>query len=60
MYGLPKTHKENVPLRPISSMVGSSQLELAKWLSDILEPVLKRYSTHCVKDSFTFASFIQT
>ena len=59
MYGLPKTHKENVPLRPILSVIGSSQHEVAKWLSEILEPVLKRYSAHCVKDSFTFASFIQ-
>ena len=24
MYGLPKTHKTNVPLRPILSMTGSS------------------------------------
>ena len=60
MYGLPKTHKENVPLRPILSMIGSSQHEIAKWLSEILEPVLKRVKDkHCVKDSFTFASFIQ-
>ena len=30
MYGLPKTHKEDIPLRPILSMIGSSQYELAK------------------------------
>ena len=30
MYGLPKTHKEGTPLRPILSMVGSSHHELAK------------------------------
>ena len=59
MYGLPKTHKENIPLRPILSMIGSSQHELAKWLAEILVPVLKLYSSHCVKDSFTFANFIQ-
>ena len=40
-------------------MIGSLQHEIAKWLSEILEPALKRFSTHCVKDSFTFASFIQ-
>ena len=40
MYGLPKTHKENIPLRPILSMISSSQHELAKWLSKILAPVL--------------------
>ena len=59
MYGLPKTHKENIPLRPILSMIGSSQHELAKWLSEVLAPVLKLYSSNCVKDSFTFANFIQ-
>ena len=59
MYGLPKTHKENIPLRPILSMIGSSQHELAKWLSKVLAPVLKLYSSNCVKDSFTFANFIQ-
>ena len=40
-------------------MISSSQHELAKWLSEILAPVLKLYSSHCVKDSFTFANFIQ-
>ena len=59
MYGLPKTHKENIPLRPILSLIGSSQNKLAKWLAEIFPPVLKLYSSHCVKDSFTFANFIQ-
>ena len=59
MYGLPKTHKEDIPLRPILSMIGSSQHELAKWLAEILAPVLKLYSSYSVKDSFTFANFIQ-
>ena len=39
MYGLPKIHKPNVPLRPILSMIGSAQHELAKWLSEFLDPV---------------------
>ena len=30
MYGLPKTHKASIPLRPIPSMIGSSQHEMAK------------------------------
>ena len=53
MYGLPKTHKTNIPLRPILSMTGSSHHELSKWLASLLEPVLKRFSTHCIRDSFT-------
>ncbi len=59
MYGLPKTHKPNVPLRPILSMVGSAQHELAKWLSEILAPVLELYSKNCISDSFSFANVIQ-
>ena len=59
MYGLPKTHKQSIPLRPILSMVGSAQHQLAKWLSEVLEPVLHLYSENCISDSFTFAKFIQ-
>ena len=58
MYGLPKTHKTNVPLRPILSMIGSSHHELSKWLTSLLELVLKRFLTHCIRDSFTFADAI--
>ena len=36
LYGLPKTHKEGIPLGPILSMVGSSQHRVAKWLERIL------------------------
>ena len=45
MYGLPKIHKPNVPLRPILSMIGSAQHELAKWLSEVLDPVLQIFKT---------------
>ena len=59
MYGLPKVHKPSVPVRPIFSMIGSSQNELAKWLSVLLQLVLGRYSSRCIKDFFTFAETIQ-
>ena len=59
MYGLPKIHKEGVPLRPILSMIGSPQHELAKWLADILDPVLQKFSVNCIADSLRFASFIR-
>ena len=58
MYDLPKTHKTNVPLRPILSMTDSSHHELSKWLASLLQPVLKHFSTHCIRDSFTFADAI--
>jgi len=40
-------------------MTGSSQHQLAKWLSSILQPVLTSYSIHYIQDSFTFAEKIK-
>ena len=59
MYGLPKTHKPDVPLRPILFMIGSSQHQLAKYCLDLLQPVLEIYSNICIKDSFLFAEEIR-
>ena len=39
-------------------MTGSSHHELSKWLASLLEPVLKRLSTYCIRDSITFADAI--
>ena len=52
-YCLPKTYKD-VPLRPILSMTGSAQHQLAKWLTSILNPILQQFSVNCVPDLFTF------
>ena len=54
LYGLPKTHKEGCPLRPILSMINSPQNKLAKFLVKILNPVMKKFSTYQVPDSFDF------
>ena len=59
MYGLPKTHKEGTPLRPILSMTGLSHHELGKWLASLLQSVLERFSSHSISDSFTFAKTMQ-
>ena len=58
MYGLPKIHKSGIPLWPILSMCHSAQHSLAKWLVEVLNPVLEFYFGCCVKDSFTFSSII--
>ena len=50
LYGLPKTHKTNIPLRPILFMVGSSQQELEKILAVTPQPVLELYSSFCIQD----------
>ena len=56
MYGLPKIYKPGIPLCPFLSMCHSVQHSLAKWLVEVLNPVLELYSGFCVKDSFTFSS----
>ena len=62
MYGLPKIHKQDVPLRPtrILSMTSSAQHQLAQWLTSVIDPVLSLYSTHCISNSFTFADKVKT
>lgn len=47
LYGLPKVHKECIPLSPMSSMVGSVQHELANYLAEFLQPVSDLYSILC-------------
>ena len=59
LYGLPKTHKQGIPLRPILSLVGSAQHKLAKFLNFMLQPVTEKYSKFTIKDSFTFAEEIK-
>ena len=58
ILGLPKTHKPNVPLRPILSMTGSAHHQLSKWLASLLQPALDRFIAQCIPDLFTFANYI--
>ena len=60
MYGLPKIHKKDVPFRPILSMTGSAQHQLATWLTSVLQPVLFLYSSYCIQDSFSFVNAIRS
>ena len=54
MYGLPKIHKDGVPLRPIISQIGSFTYDLAQFLVIILSPLMK--NEYSVKDSVTFVN----
>ena len=47
-YGLPKIHKPNVPLRPIVASQGSPTYVLAKYLAEILKPVVGKSEHHVV------------
>ena len=59
MYGVAKVHKEGDQLRPILAMLGFPQHATTKWLAYLLEPVLKKYRQHVVKDSFDFTESIR-
>ena len=56
LYGLPKAHKQDAPLRPIVSSIGSVTYALSRHLANILSPLVGR-SEHHVKDT---ASFIES
>ena len=62
LYGLPKLHKtENSskvsPFRPIVSSIGSFNYNLAKYLCDILTPLIP--AEHTTKDTFAFVKDVQ-
>ena len=38
MYGLVKVHKDNNPVRPVVSMIGTPEYQLAKFLDVIIKP----------------------
>ena len=40
IYELAKVHKPNIPLRPVISMVGTAQYNLARYLDSIIKPVI--------------------
>ncbi|GJQ72696.1 hypothetical protein Trydic_g1353 [Trypoxylus dichotomus] len=40
LYGLPKIHKQDIPLRPIVSAIGAPTYLLAKHLTTLLQPYI--------------------
>ena len=59
LYGLPKIHKPDIPLRPILDMSNSPYHTLAQWIAKLLEPIRKRMAQHSLKDSFEFVEKIK-
>lgn len=57
IYGLPKLHKLNFPLRPIVSTYTSPIYLLSKFLSQIITNVVKQNKS-CIKDSWSFKKLI--
>jgi len=58
IYGLPKIHKEGVPLRPIVNTIGSPTYELAKYVAKILRPLVGNTDSF-IKDSQDFVNLIR-
>lgn len=58
MYGLPKVHKKDTPLRPIVSSIGSPTYRLAKELAQILSPLTGNTESF-VKNSTEFVNSIR-
>ena len=56
LYGLPKVHKNNLPIRPIISAVGTYNYRLAKYLDNILKPLVD--ATYILTDTFDFVNKI--
>ncbi len=58
MYGLPKIHKENIPVRPIISAIGTYNYKTAKYLVEILTPLVDH--KYILKDTFEFVYKVST
>ena len=52
LYGLPKTHKRQLAVRPILSATGTYNYKLAKWLDEKLKPL--SVNDHTISDVFNF------
>lgn len=58
-YGLPKIHKKDMPLRPITTTIGSAGYYLAKLFDRMLSFVFPRTDYH-IKDTYEFVKFIKS
>jgi hypothetical protein len=59
LYGLPKIHKEGVPLRPVVSNIGALTYQLSKYLAERLGQLTGNL-THHVKNSFQFVQTLES
>ena len=59
IYGQPKIHKPNIPLRPIVSPIGGPTHSLSKYLAKKLSPYYHRSSSY-IKDFVDFIKHIKT
>ena len=53
IYGLPKIHKDGIPLRPIVSCIGAPSYQLSKHIASLISPLVGKTASH-VKNSRHF------
>jgi len=58
IYGLPKIHKNGIPLRPIANTIGSPTYQLVKFLAKTLKPLVGHTFSY-IKDSSHFVNGIK-
>jgi len=58
LYGLPKTHKAQLAMRPILSATHTYNYALAKWLDEKLKPL--SFNQYTVTDTFEFVNEVQS
>jgi hypothetical protein len=56
LYGLPKIHKEEVPLKSIVNNIGAPTYQLSKYLAGLLSQLTEN-SAHHVKNSFSSSRY---
>ena len=56
LYGVIKTHKDDYPVRPIISTVGSVQYSLSKFLVNLLQPLVGNISNSHITNSVEFVT----
>ena len=57
IYGLPKIHKPEVPLRPIVACIGAPSYKLSKYITSLISPLAGRTDSH-VKNSKHFVEMM--
>ncbi|XP_058840132.1 uncharacterized protein LOC131695616 [Topomyia yanbarensis] len=57
VYGLPKIHKQDRPLRPVVSTIGAATYNVAQFLSGVIGNIVGKTEYH-IKNSFEFADQI--
>ena len=57
-YGIPKIHKDRIPVRPIVSYKGTPCYEVSKYIEEILKPYGKHKEQH-TNNSESFSTFIR-